>query len=140
MNYTEHEKALYNLTEQSTYTVYGNSTDTNYGITFSDGVISTAGQSKVKINGYTNIKDFHADFTVTRESGLLMGGIGFHLQDTAFEKPLSALQDIRCTQDANPAVLMRNFGFVITERLRNTKKLKSEALRDFLTPQTAECV
>lgn len=86
VNYTEHEKALYNLTEQSTYTVYGNSTDTNYGITFSDGVISTAGQSKVKINGYTNIKDFHADFTVTRESGLLMGGIGFHLQDTAFEK------------------------------------------------------
>lgn len=88
VNYIEREKALYNLTEQSSYTVYGNSedADTNYGVAFSDGVISTAGQSKVKINGYTNIKDFHADFTVTRESGTLMGGIAFHLQDTAFEK------------------------------------------------------
>lgn len=87
-NYTEHEKALYNLTEQSSYTVFGDSetADTNYGVSFSEGVISTVGKSKVKINGYTSIKDFHAAFTVTRESGSLMGGIGFHLQDTAFEK------------------------------------------------------
>lgn len=86
VNYTKHEKKLYNLTEQSTYTVYGNSTDTNYGVTFSDGVISTAEQSKVKINGYSNIKDFHADFTISKDSGNLMGGIGFHLQDSAFDK------------------------------------------------------
>lgn len=85
-NYTEHEEAINNLTEQSSYTVYGNSgtEETNYGVTFSDGVISTAGQSKVKISGYSNIKDFHADFTVERKSGALMGGIGFHLQDSAF--------------------------------------------------------
>lgn len=84
-NYTEHEKKLYNLAEQSSYTVHGSEKDsTNYGVTFSDGGISTAGQSKVKINGYTNIKDFHADFTVEKTSGTLMGGIGFHLQDSDF--------------------------------------------------------
>lgn len=89
-NYTTHEKNIYNLYDRNYYTLYGNTTGddiTDYNITFGEDRISTYGQSKIKINGYSNVEDFKASFDIKKTNGnALYGGIAFRIQDIFFEK------------------------------------------------------
>lgn len=84
-NYVNKEKEITNHYNPNYYTLHGDSTQENYGITFGEDYISTASQSKVKINNYSNIEDFDTGFIIeSKNSVSLYGGIGFHLQDVGF--------------------------------------------------------
>ena len=85
-NYVDKAKEITNLYNPDYYTLYGDSDKENYGITFGKDYISTASQSKVKINHHSNIEDFDADFIIESTNTVsLYGGIGFHLQDVGFK-------------------------------------------------------
>lgn len=89
-NYTTHEKEIHNLYDRDYYTIFGNTTGndvTDYGVTFTDNRISAYAQSKVKINGYSNVEDFRAGFDLKKTNGnALYGGIAFRIQDGFFTK------------------------------------------------------
>ncbi len=85
-NTVVNKKSVYDIYDNESYSVYGDQTSLeNYGATFKEGRISTAGKSKIKLNNYTSVADFDADFKLTKTNGnYLYGGIGFHLQDVGF--------------------------------------------------------
>lgn len=89
-NYVTHEKEIFNLYNRDFYDIYGNTTGddvVDYGVKFTDDRISSYGQSKVKIKGYTNVEDFKASFDIAKVNGnALYGGIAFRMQDVFFEK------------------------------------------------------
>lgn len=89
-NYTVHEEEIHNLLDRNYYTIHGNTTGddiVDYGITFKDDKISTAGQSKIKINGNSNIEDLKASFNLKKTNGnALYGGLAFRIQDYFFTK------------------------------------------------------
>lgn len=125
-NYIRHEKALYNLYDENYYTVYGNTGDetTNYGVTFAKNRISGYSQSKVKLNGHSNIEDFKAEFTLKKTNGnALYGGIGFRLQDAFFTKATFA----------TPGYLL--FAYSATDSMDVTLKL-----RNYISTSYAESV
>lgn len=89
-NYVTHEKEIFNLYNRDFYDIYGNTTGgdvVDYGVKFAEDRISSYGQSKVKIKGYTNVEDFKASFNLNKTNGnALYGGIAFRMQDAFFEK------------------------------------------------------
>lgn len=89
-NYTVNEKEIYNLNNREGYTIYGNTTGddvVDYGATFTNGRISTTGQTKLMINNHSNVEDFKATFDLKKTNGnSLYAGIAFRIQGSFFEK------------------------------------------------------
>ena len=117
-NYITYEKEIYNLYNRDFYTIHGNTTGddvTDYGVTFSDNIISSYGQSKLKINGYTNIEDFKATFDLNKTNGnALYGGIAFRIQDAFFTKapygtPGYMLYAYSATDSMDVSLRLRNY-------------------------------
>ena len=83
---TEH-KSFGGLYDAANYTAFGSQLSAeNYGVTFAEGLITTAGvRAKARLKGTSFLTDFNAGFTLVKINGnSLYGGIAFHVQDDDF--------------------------------------------------------